>query len=135
VSWIHGDFWPGNLLVAEDGMTLTGIVDWDLAENGELPMHDVLNLLMATQQFVKRRGLGDIVRGRLNGAPWPSEIQAILEEARYAMPADVPERALLLLFWLRFIATYLRKCPDRARDEWWMNTNVERVLQTLGGAA
>jgi hypothetical protein len=82
---------------------------------------------------VKRRGLGEILRSRLSGAPWAGEVQAILEEARYAALDNVSTRAILLLYWLRFIGTYLRKCPDRVRDQWWMETNVERVLQTVGG--
>ena len=111
VSWIHGDFWPGNLLVAEDRMSLTGIVDWDLAEPGSFPMHDVLNLLFSVQQIVGGRGLGDIVRDRLNGGPWSRETAAILDEAQHALLANVSERTMLLLYWLRFITTYLRKCP------------------------
>jgi hypothetical protein len=133
VSWIHGDFWPRNLLVAGDRVAIAGIVDWDLAEPDELPMHDVFNLLLATQQIVQGRGLGDIVRDRLNGAAWSRETAAILTDARHAMPENISERTLLLLYWLRFITTYLRKCPDRARDGHWMQTNVERVLRTTGG--
>jgi len=135
VSWIHGDFWPRNLLVPDDRTTLTGIVDWDLAEPGELPMHDILNLLLATPQLVHGRGLGEVVRGHLEGMPWSDERHAILDEAWHAVLPNVSERTLLLLYWLRFVTTYLRKCPDRARAGWWMNANVELVLQTIGGGA
>jgi aminoglycoside phosphotransferase (APT) family kinase protein len=134
VGWIHGDFWPRNLLVDESRTALTGIVDWDLAEPGELPMHDVLNLLLATPQIVQGRGLGDMVRAYLNGAPWLTDRQAVLDEARCSMPATISERTMLLLYWLRFIVTYLRNCPDRARDERWMHANVERVLATVGSS-
>ena len=67
------------------------------------------------------------MRARLTGASWAPERQEILEEARYAVAPNVTERTMLLLYWLRFIVTYLRKCPERAHDNRWMHGNVERV--------
>src|SRR5205823_1847384 len=29
ISWLHGDFFPGNILVSPDATTVTGLVDWD----------------------------------------------------------------------------------------------------------
>lgn len=129
VGWIHGDYWPRNLLVGPDGVSLTGILDWDLAAPDELPMHDVLNLLLSWPQLVQGRDLGDVVRTRLEGAGWTRYERTLLEAVKPPMSQDtVWERVMLLLYWLRFVATYLAKSPERARDPWWMAKNVEGVL-------
>jgi len=40
VSWVHGDFTPGNILVTPDGTSVTGIIDWDHSASKELPQLD-----------------------------------------------------------------------------------------------
>jgi aminoglycoside phosphotransferase (APT) family kinase protein len=131
VSWIHGDFWPGNVLVTSDGSTVTGIVDWDLAAPHELAVHDVLQLVMHTPRLLARRyELADTVRALLRGEPWTPDEQTLLEAAQLTLPQDeAAQRALLLLYWLRYIATYLHKCPERGSDEAWMQKNIQRMMQ------
>lgn len=130
VSWIHGDFWPGNVLVASDSTTLTGLIDWDLAAPNELPMHDVLQIVMHTPRLIAHRyELADTVRSLLEGAGWTHDERVLLDAAGARLPIDDTEkRGMLLLYWLRYIATYLSKCPERGSDEAWMKKNIERML-------
>lgn len=130
VSWIHGDFWPGNVLVNRDGTSLSGLIDWDLAAPNELPMHDVLQLVMHTPRLIANRyELADTVRRLLEGADWTHDERTLLDAAGAKLPMDdVEKRAMLLLYWLRYIATYLSKCPERGGDDAWMKKNIERML-------
>jgi O-antigen/teichoic acid export membrane protein len=135
VSWVHGDFSPGNILVTPDGAMLTGIVDWELAVPDELPQLDLLQLLLSTRTLVQRRELGDTVRELLNGGNWTPHEQVLLDAAQSVLPGDevgeVGMRAMVLLCWLRHIAGNLTKSTHYARHKLWIAKNVESVLQCL----
>ena len=131
VGWIHGDYWPGNLLLAAGGTQVTGIVDWDRAAPGELPEHDLLHLLLFSRALVQGREPGEVVRDALEGAPWASHEQALLATMRPAGPAEpITLRAAILLYWLRFVAANLeQQAQSFAADRLWLARNVETVLR------
>jgi hypothetical protein len=133
VSWIHGDFWASNLLVTADGAALSGIVDWDRAEPSELPMHDVLHLLVQRRKLLaQHREPGDTVRALLKGAGWSPDERALLDLTELPLPNDdAGQRAMLLLYWLRCMAVYLTQSPARACNEAWVANNIEVVVQCL----
>jgi aminoglycoside phosphotransferase (APT) family kinase protein len=129
-GWIHGDFWPGNLLVRPDG-TLGGIVDWDAAAPVGLPLHDLLHLLLFTRRLTRRLELGRIVAEQLRAPVWTAHERRVLE-ADHAAGA-LPDRASLLLYWLHHAAAHTRQ-QHGARSAryrvWWLR-NVEPVLAAL----
>jgi aminoglycoside phosphotransferase len=131
LSWIHGDYWPGNLLLAADGATPLGIIDWDRAGAEELPGHDLLHLLLQTRKFLRGANVAEI-ETLLSGAdPWTLEERAILDQARVAMPDDaIPGRVIGLLYWLRHTAGTLRLYPHNARNNEYLS-NIERVLESV----
>jgi aminoglycoside phosphotransferase (APT) family kinase protein len=130
--WIHGDFWPGNVLVAADGVTLTGIVDWDRATAEELPMHDLVHLLLSTRGLVQQRDLGEIVRALLEGEQWTAHERSLLDAAERALPGSVvEERAMVLLSWLRHITGNLTKSSRYRRNVLWLSRNVDAVLRSV----
>jgi aminoglycoside phosphotransferase (APT) family kinase protein len=132
VCTVHGDFHPGNILVTPDGATLTGIVDWELAAHEDLPLLDLLLLLLWVRMVVHRCELGNIVRALLDGAKWTRHERALVEAAEVALPGDaVGMRALVLLCWLRHVDASLRKSQYCAGDKLWMMTNIEAVLQSV----
>ncbi|MCW2614753.1 MAG: hypothetical protein JWN08_1747 [Frankiales bacterium] len=49
---VHGDFWPGNLLVGRAG--LSGVVDWELARPSGHPYRDVLKFPMSYAFYLDR---------------------------------------------------------------------------------
>ncbi len=132
ISWIHGDFWPGNMLVTPDGAMLTGLVDWDLAARDELPLHDLLHLVLYTRKLVQRCELGDIVRALLNGEDWSPHERGLLESAGLSLMDEAAgERAMVLLYWLRHIASNFVQSPDCGRNWFWVKKNIEGVLGCL----
>jgi Ser/Thr protein kinase RdoA (MazF antagonist) len=130
VSWVHGDFWPSNVLIAPDG-TLTGVVDWERAAPDELPIHDLLHLVLHGARFeAAHRNLGAAVRAVLGGAPLLPDEWQVLQS--FDLPLDATPaslRLMVLLYWLRYVATYLEKVPGQARNQWWVRKNVGDVLK------
>jgi hypothetical protein len=132
VSWIHGDFWPGNLLLGEDGTTLTGIVDWDKASQDELPLHDLLNLLLYTRKLTLLHGAADIVAAVTGGVDWTTHERMLLRELEWALPVEqVGERALVVLYWLREVTETLAVIPSYARDRQYIAENIVAILQRV----
>lgn len=132
LSWVHGDFVPGNILVTPDGSRLVGIVDWELARPNDLPLLDLLQLFLSTRVLTQRREVGDVIVALLNGAAWLPHEQALLNSARAALPGDeVDLRAMLLLCWLRHIAANLTKSTRYAGNWLWVTKNIETVLQEM----
>jgi aminoglycoside phosphotransferase (APT) family kinase protein/O-antigen/teichoic acid export membrane protein len=132
VCTVHGDFVPGNILVTPDGAALTGIVDWELAAHDDLPLLDLLLLLLCVRMVVHRCELGNIVRALLDGAEWTHHERALVEAAEVALPGDaVGMRAMVLLCWLRYVAASLRKSQYFAGHRLWMMKNIEAVLQSV----
>jgi Ser/Thr protein kinase RdoA (MazF antagonist) len=130
-SWIHGDFWLGNLLVAHDGGAVLGIVDWDAAAPDELPLHDLLHLLLYARRSATGAELGALVRAHLHGAPWPEDERVLLE--RYGGWSELSERHALLLYWLRHAAAHTRQQArgSAPRYRLWRLRNVDRMLAAL----
>jgi len=132
VGWIHGDYWPGNVLVSdEDDGVVTGIVDWDLAGEREPVALDVLHTFLYTEALVTRRPVGEVVRDVLRGRrPWSDDERRALAEV--APPeGDDPLAALVLLCWLRHVGANLAQSARYARNPVWMRQNVHRVLATI----
>ena len=131
VSWIHGDYTPGNILVRPDDGTLTGIVDWEHATANGLPLLDPLMLLLSVRTIGQRRELGDVVRELLRGARWTDDEQALLDAARDALPGDpVAMRTMILLCWLWHVLGNL-KTATCTGGNLWARRNIETVLRCL----
>jgi hypothetical protein len=129
VSWIHGDYWPGNLLL--DGVgAIVGIVDWDRAAPGEPPILDILHLLLYTRRVVTGVEPGRLVAEAMSGDPWPpSERRLLASTPGGGFLRDPRERrATLLLYWLRFVAASFEQADWFARNRRWVASNVDPVL-------
>jgi aminoglycoside phosphotransferase (APT) family kinase protein len=133
IGWIHGDFVPGNILATADGAVLTGIIDWDLAAPSDLPLLDMLQLLVSTRVHVEERELGAILTELLSGeSAWTPHENELLTTAQQTLPGEALDlRALLLLCWLRHVDANLSKSERYARHSLWMARNVDAVLRHL----
>ncbi|GAA4573887.1 hypothetical protein GCM10023176_39770 [Micromonospora coerulea] len=123
--WIHGDFWPGNLLATSPDGQVTGIVDWDRAAARQLPLHDLLHLHVLARRLARGEELGEIVVHALrHGIDRTLDVPA--GEAA-AWLDGIPPRPALLLYWLRHILLFIDSEGDHD-DPRWIRGNVERVL-------
>jgi aminoglycoside phosphotransferase (APT) family kinase protein len=80
VGAIHGDYWFGNVLFSH--AQPTGIVDWDAAGTAELPVMDILHLLLFARCLASGRSFGDVVCRQLARPDWSARERRLL--ARYA---------------------------------------------------
>lgn len=126
----HGDLWLENLLV--DRGRLTGFVDWDATHPAGMPGADLLQLVATEQRRRAHQALGQA----FIGGPWRSEAFA-RSSAPYwrALGIGPSERQLEIvgLAWWAVEARWtLTRLPHRARDERWLEANIDPVLATLG---
>jgi hypothetical protein len=126
-GFAHGDFFHGNLLA--DGGRLVGVIDWDAASPGRLPLLDLLHLRHTTERLDEldwgprlvenllpwARGGGDDVARRycerLGISPSPEELEAIV-----------------VAYWLDRLASQLRSHAHRLAQPVWLERNLSLVL-------
>lgn len=129
--WGHGDFWHGNLLAADE--RVVGIVDWDAAGPGHLPLEDLVQLIAAdrgpTGALGYGRALVDVIM------PWAraggdADARDLLSTVGVA-PTPELLRALVTGAWARRMAKQLVRYGDRAGRSDWVEVNVIRVAAAL----
>ncbi len=116
-AWIHGDYWPGNILLAAAQSAPAGIIDWDRSAAAELPWHDVLHLLLFTRQMLGLQGLTRILAEPDARDFWTRAEADLLARTREALADDSPPFAILAqIYWLRQTAATLAVNPRLGRD-------------------
>jgi aminoglycoside phosphotransferase (APT) family kinase protein len=127
-GFAHGDFFHGNLLV--EGGRLLGVVDWDAAGVGRLPLLDLLHLRHATHAVPE--------------VDWgPRLVQQLLPWARAGgdeVARDYCQRlgfslhqkrleALTFAYWLDRVSSQLRSQVHRLAQPVWLERNISLVLR------
>jgi aminoglycoside phosphotransferase (APT) family kinase protein len=128
----HGDFFAENLLVA-DGR-LTGVVDWDSAGPGRLPLLDAMHLVVTSRFRPGAYEWGAAVVGEL--LPSAHRDPLVLDlcgriglDPEPALIAD-----LVAAYWLDRAASQLRTHAEHWEDRAWIAANVESVARALQSA-
>ena len=125
----HGDFSAGNIL-ADDEARVTGIVDWGDARERDLPALDIAFWLLTVPGHERTRGFGRQVADRLGREQaWtPAERRALGSVAEDGL-AD--GNTLLLLTWLRHVASNLGKSARYAESPVWSRGTIVPVLRQV----
>lgn len=140
VSWTHGDFTPGNVLLAADGDRVSGIVDWGGARPGQLSLLDSYLMLLTASCQAEGRELGVIVTRLLRAGGLPEGQRRLLDQACTPARSEVrhdalTEWAIILLAWLHHVAELRRKCNLYHAHRVWWALNVEPVLRAFAALA
>lgn len=127
----HGDFWLPNLLV-EHGR-LTGVVDWERAGPGRLPLLDLFKLMFEADRFAGRGTVGaSLVQFLL---PWARAGGDEVARGYCSRIGFDPEPRLLerlvAAYWLDHYAYDLQTFSDRSARPDWMGANIEDVIPAL----
>jgi Ser/Thr protein kinase RdoA (MazF antagonist) len=131
---VHGDYWPGNLLVAGDEARVLGIVDWEQSNARGLAAADLLHLLLFTRKLRSRRELGSVITDVLHGAPWTSAEERVLATAAPALLGPEVARAALFAYWCGHVASNLDQSPTYSTSRRWMRSNVTAVAAAFAAA-
>jgi aminoglycoside phosphotransferase (APT) family kinase protein len=134
-GFAHGDFFRGNLLVDEG--RLAGVVDWDAAGPGRLPILDLLHLRHMGKHLPADRDWGvSIVEGLL---PWArsggDELTRGFCRRLGIEPTAALLEALAVAYWLERLAYQLSNLADRTERPVWVERNVDEVLRAVVGRA
>lgn len=129
LGWTHGDYHRGNLLASADGQ-VTGIVDWGEASDQDLPILDVAFWLLTTPGPGQPREFGRRVAARFaSGQFWTPAERHLLSGLTNGDLAVGP--TLLLLVWLRHVASNLAKSERYGGNPLWLRWNVLSVLREV----
>jgi hypothetical protein len=131
---IHGDYWLGNVHFGEDEARPLGILDWDAAGAPELPVIDVLHLVLYTRRLITGRDFGEVVAEAMRVGGWSDEERGLLDRyGTWSHRDSLSERELLLLCWLRHAAHHAAQQDDRESSRYlrWQSRNVRPVLTAL----
>lgn len=127
----HGDYAPGNLIVDESGR-LRGILDWEVAHPSDLPLLDIVTLLLTNRMSSRRAELGAVMSELLTDPSWSAPEAELLAEASRGLTGTLTDtRTLLLIFWLRHVASQLNRCRRYRANGLWVHSNVTPVLDTV----
>jgi hypothetical protein len=131
----HGDFFSGNLL-ADDSGRLSGVVDWDAAGPGRLPLLDLLHLELTRSGPFADENWGRALLARLlplARAGGDDAIGHYCGELGLTTDASLLE-ALVFAYWLDYAAYQLRAHPVRRVQPAWIDGNVELVVRSAAEA-
>jgi Phosphotransferase enzyme family len=141
VSWTHGDYTPGNVLLAGVQGPVTGIVDWGEARPGQPALIDEYLMILTASCQAERADLGTVVTERLRAGGLSDRERNALRAACGRPDADiggperidkrVDERVAILLTWLHHAADLWRKRATQPNHHIWWATNVAPVLHTV----
>jgi aminoglycoside phosphotransferase (APT) family kinase protein len=123
-SWIHGDYWAGNLLIS--GPAVTGVVDWDRAGARQLPLQDLLHLTLFAERARSGCELGEVVV-RLLDEDAAADAIGVPAGQLDAWLGGVPPATAVLLFWLRHISLFIDS-EGHGDNRDWLRRNVHTVL-------
>jgi thymidylate kinase len=130
VAWVHGDYWPGNVLVTEDGSTVTGIVDWSFA-GPKLPLlHDSIDLILFARRIQQQRDLGFLARAMLEDFHLDLTEDYVLRTVGLGWPTDIAGvRLAVVLAWLHHIGSVAGAGGD-VQNPWWVRKNLDPLLKS-----
>lgn len=120
-STVHGDFWPGNVLVDTDH-AVTGIVDWEDAQETGLPDVDLVHWWLAAQP-------GELGAAVGRALARPAEARTALGQLPVARAnPQLDLETVVLLAWLTHVAAGLARAVRRPPSPVWALRNVRPVV-------
>lgn len=131
-GWIHGDFWPGNILVDPNSNKVIGLVDWEDFEMDFPLSFDLVNMMVSTRRVGNTNELGAIILALLKEDAWHTNEMLIWKEQEEKLGGHyLPLRESLLLFWLHHISVSLKKSWHYSANPLWIYGNFINLLKYL----
>jgi hypothetical protein len=122
----HGDLWAGNL-VARRGRPI-GVLDWDAWHPSGAPGADLVYLHVTEAWRRSRRALGEHWERRLWRRPEFADASGPYWHGLGRIPEPQVLDAIGIAAWAAQIATNLRRLPELAENERWVDNNPQRMI-------
>lgn len=127
-SCVHGDYWPGNILVSDvlSQPVVTGVVDWENVMDPGLPDADQVHWYLSRRPV----DLGAAVCGALDD---PDQLVRDLDAAGACLLNPHLDPELVVLFaWLWHVANSRTRSTRNRRSRVWAGRNVYPILRRFG---
>jgi phosphotransferase family enzyme len=132
-GFAHGDFFHGNILV-RDGR-LSGVVDWDAAGPGRLPLLDLLHLALTSLSDMADEDWGPLLLRHL--VPWGRTGGGEIVRCYCRLAGlDVDAQRLEIFvaaYWLDYVSYQLITHLHRTARVEWIHRNVALVAKSIEG--
>lgn len=125
----HGDLWLGNVLVLRRG--LSAVVDWDAWQPCGVAGTDLLHLLTTQWRIRRRESLGAAWLRRPEASPAYARLTRSYWAELAVTPTPQRLHAVAVCCWTTQVANDVRRRPELADDDRWVEVNVRRVLAEL----
>jgi aminoglycoside phosphotransferase (APT) family kinase protein len=127
IVYAHGNFWLGNALFDERG-DLTGVIDWDCADDRSLPAVDLIYLAIRTHSLSRKSSFGEAVADWVEAESLPFLDDCVAHHCRdVSVPPDlvVP---LSYCSWILHLDAHCRFGTRPSTDTQWLHRNVRHVV-------
>ena len=124
-GYVHGDLWPGNVLVGGEPGTprVSGIVDWENARAVGLPDTDLLHWWLTTRP-------GELGGAVLEALERPDDLRSGLARLGVELPnEDLEIEHLVLQTWLWHVEAGLARASTNRVGLVWLARNVGPVIR------
>ncbi|MGH3097670.1 MAG: phosphotransferase [Streptosporangiales bacterium] len=126
VSCVHGDFWPGNVLVDIDSSRVSGIVDWENGSAIGLPDADLVHWWLSAQPTELGAAVRDVLRD-------PRRVQDGLADLGITLPnPQLRIEHVVLLAWLGHVSATITRASRNRLGLVWLTRNVRPVTRLFG---
>ena len=127
LGWAHGDFWLENLVI--EGGQLVKVLDWDTAQDDELPALDALDLLGFQNPHARWTTFGPRLVDYVLPLARGCDERLVAHCRAVGSPSDRRGlEALAWAWWMRRTALTVRDYPDRRARPLWLRENLELPL-------
>jgi thiamine kinase-like enzyme len=127
--WVHGDFWPGNLLGTGRLNHLSGVVDWEFAESDSIPMIDLFHLMLYTKALAVRKGLGQVFAERFVAGHFDDDEVPFLR--KYCEGVGISNRAVWGLAFAGWLEWVSRRVSAHGYIPSWQANEIDSFLDNV----
>jgi len=123
----HGNFWLGNALF-DGASNLTGVIDWDCADECSLPALDMIYLLVRTHSTARSASFGEALADWIDAESLPFLDHCMARHClELSIPADLV-RTLSYCSWIQHLDAHCRFGTATRTNPEWLQRNVRHVL-------
>jgi O-antigen/teichoic acid export membrane protein len=129
-GWVHGDLWPGNVLLDPSDSTVTGIVDWEASRPEDLPLVDLAHLVLTARSQDSGRSFGTVAARLADGRDQLDAAERSVLDATCPPGEALRASTIARLGWMQHLDLRTRQVAVSRGGVWAMRT-VRPLLRAI----